>query len=79
VDNLKKIWFGIPVKQNIITAIPYRPAKAQTPTRIRAFVCLSIPFSQFAKRLLTLVGGGMLYVKCTTCQTRCAKEQDINK
>jgi hypothetical protein len=53
--------------------------KPQTPTQIRAFVFLSIPLSQFPNRLLTSVGGGMLYVKRTTRQTRCAKEQDKNK
>jgi hypothetical protein len=53
--------------------------KAQTPTRIRAFVPLSTPLSQFPNKLLTLEGGGMLKVKCTTRQTRHANEHDINK
>jgi hypothetical protein len=53
--------------------------KAQTLTQIRDFVFLSISLSQFPIKLLTLVGGGMLNVKCTTHHTRHANEQDINK
>jgi hypothetical protein len=79
VDNLQKFWFGIHVKTTSLWQFHIAQTKAHTPTRILAFVCLSIPFSQFPNKLLTLVAGGILYVKCTTRQTRHAKEQDINE
>jgi hypothetical protein len=53
--------------------------KAQTPTQIRSFVFLSIPFNQLPNKLVTFVGGGILKVKCTTLQTRRVKWQEMNR
>jgi hypothetical protein len=44
--------------------------KAQTPTQICAFIFLSIPLSQFPKKIIDIRG---LNMKCTTRQTRNAK------
>jgi hypothetical protein len=53
--------------------------KAQTPTWIRSFVFLSIPFNQLPNRLVMFMGGGILKVKCTTLQTRREKLQEMNR
>jgi hypothetical protein len=37
--------------------------KAHMPTRIRALVCFSTPFSQLPNKFITLVGGGISKVK----------------
>jgi hypothetical protein len=79
VDNCKKISLAFLLKIALLQLFHIAQTKAKTPTRIWAFVCLSISFSQLPKRLLTLVGGGMLCVKCKTHHKRHAKEQDINK
>jgi hypothetical protein len=75
----KKFGLAFLLTTTLLRQFHISQTSAQTPTRILAFVCLSIPFSQFLKRLLTLVGGGMLKVKCTTRQTRREKEQDIKR
>jgi hypothetical protein len=58
---------GLAFLLNIILFRQFQIAqtKAQTSTQIRPFVFLSVTLNQFPNRLLTLVGGGMLYVKCT--------------
>jgi hypothetical protein len=75
----KKISLAFLLKTTLLRLFHIAQTKVKTPTQIWVFVCLSMSFSQLPKRLLTLVGGGMLYVKCTTHQKRHAKEQDINK
>jgi hypothetical protein len=60
--------------------IPFRlfqisHTSAQTPTRIRILVFLSIPFNHLPKKFLMLVGGGKLKVKCTTRHTSLANRQ----
>ena len=53
--------------------------KAQAPMRIRAFVFLSTPVSQFVNKLSILVGGEILKVKWISLQIFLVKERSDRK
>jgi hypothetical protein len=75
----RKFGLALLLKTTSLRQFQIVQTKAQTPTRIRSFVFLSILFNQLSKRLVILLGGGILKVKYTTLQTRREKWQEMNK
>jgi hypothetical protein len=65
----------VPVLLKTIPFLQFQRAqiKAHTPTRIRALVYFSTPFSKCLNIFITLVGGGISKVNWTTLQIRRAK------
>jgi hypothetical protein len=79
VHNLQKLVSTRIVKNNIITTIPNFPNQRTYPYSNPFLGFLSIPLSHCPNKFLIFVGGGILKVKCTTCQTNLANGYQINK
>jgi hypothetical protein len=69
VHNLQKMIMTSLLKITSLRQFHNAQMSAHTPTRILSSIFLSIPLSLHPNKFFILAGGGILKVKCTTCQT----------
>jgi hypothetical protein len=59
----KKNWFGISIKNHIVSTIPNYPKQSTNSYTNLGFSLLINPFNQLLNKLVTFDGGEILYVK----------------